>query len=245
MIIYPAIDLINGTCVRLHKGRFDECTSYEEKPHNIAEKYRAAGARWLHVVDLDGARDPAKRQSDLLGEIVASSGLKVQTGGGVRSVRDVEILLEKGAARVVIGSLAVRDPEIVKTCLKQFGSENICIAVDVMPNGEDFRIAVSGWQEQSHILLGELLETYLNDGLKHILCTDISRDGTLEGPNMELYEALSRNFPSLQIEASGGVGSVDDLRALSKTGVSGAIVGKALYEGKFTLENALEAIKLC
>lgn len=237
MIIYPAIDLINGQCVRLYKGDFDQQTTYDGSPIEVAKSYQADGAEWLHLVDLDGARDPAKRQTSTIRDIITATGLKVQTGGGIRNTDDVQILLDAGASRIVIGSLAVKAPEITSAIFKKFGGDVICLATDVMPQKDEYMIAVSGWQEESTVSLSELITRYIGDGLQHILCTDISRDGTMEGCNIDLYKDLKKSFPDLFIQASGGVNGLDDLRALNSDGV---IIGKALYEGTFTVKQAIE-----
>ncbi len=238
MIIYPAIDLIGGKCVRLYKGDFKQQTTYDASPVEIAQDYKKEGAKWLHLVDLDGARDPKKRQIELISEIIKTSGLLVQTGGGIRSMEDVEALLNAGADRVVIGSLAVKDPFIMKEILRRFGADKICLAADVMSQNSQYMIAICGWQDKSTVTLNEFIEKYLDLGLKHILCTDISCDGTMKGCNTQLYKNIQKSFPQIHVQASGGVSSLDDLKPLNTAGV---IIGKALYEGAFTLKQALEA----
>lgn len=239
MIIYPAIDLIGGKCVRLYKGDFEQKTTYAASPTDTAQRYKNEGAQWLHLVDLDGARDPQKRQIDIIGEIIKQSGLKVQTGGGIRSVGDVEALLKAGASRVVIGSLAVKNPVVTQDIFKSFGADKLCLATDVMPKGDQYMIAISGWQEESALTLHALIEDYLDVGLAHILCTDISRDGTMAGCNIALYQDVQKYFPCIQVQASGGVRSLDDLKNLT---TAGAIIGKALYEGVLTVKQALAAV---
>lgn len=245
MLIYPAIDLIDGAVVRLLKGDFTQKTTYHTDPVEVAKSYRDQGAEWLHLVDLDGAKNPEQRQIDLIGKIIAGSGLKIQTGGGIRAKSDVAALIEAGASRVVIGSLAVRDPEAVRAMFTDFGAEAICLAADVVAgidagvhNGIDdgYKIAVSGWQEASATSLFGFLETYLECGLRHVLCTDIARDGTMTGPNNDLYVTVKQAFPNIELQASGGVSSLDDLQNLSTDGV---IIGKALLEGAFSLDDAL------
>ncbi len=241
MVIYPAIDLVNGEIVRLHKGDFAQKTTYGSNPVEVACDYREAGARWLHLVDLDGAKNPQNRQIDLLGEIITASGLKVQTGGGIRSHADVAALAEAGASRIVIGSLAVREPNLVRAIFDEFGPEKICLAADVMwcepeTDDADYYIAISGWQEASTIKLSQLLKEFDAVGLRHVLCTDIARDGMMMGCNMALYEEVGHSFPGVALQASGGVSSVAELEALSTDGV---IIGKALYEGAFGLGDAL------
>lgn len=240
MIIYPAIDLRGGRVVRLTEGKFDQEKSYGDDPLAVARGFRAAGATWLHVVDLDGAKDPAQRQTPLVEKLARESGLRVQTGGGIRDEAQVAALLGAGVERVIVGSLAVRQPDLVRGWLQSFGPERIILSPDVRLDAAGVpRIAAAGWQETTGVALDDFLAGYLPAGLKHILCTDISRDGRLTGPNTALYAALVKKFPSLQIQASGGVSSLDDLRGLRPTGCAGVIVGRALYEHKFTLQQAL------
>jgi phosphoribosylformimino-5-aminoimidazole carboxamide ribotide isomerase len=238
MIIYPAIDLINGQCVRLHKGDFDQQTTYNASPIETAQSYKDQGADWLHLVDLDGARDPSARQTDVIRDIIQSTQLKVQTGGGVRSLDDVQTLVDAGASRVVIGSLAVKSPETVMQAFERFGAYAICLAVDVIPKADDFMVAVSGWQEESTMSINALIDQYKGVGLKHVLCTDIDRDGTMQGCNLELYAHLQTRYPDLVVQASGGVRDLNDIRALNTAGV---IIGKALYENVFSVADAIEA----
>ena len=236
MIIDPAIDLIDGEVVRLHKGDFDQKTTYGSDPVAVARAYADAGAAWLHLVDLDGAKNPENRQTDLIGRIIDGSGLKVQTGGGIRSRDDVDALITAGASRVVIGSLAVREPDLVASMLDGFGVEVICLAADVVRPDDEFMIAVSGWQEASSLSLYEFIHGFVPAGLRHVLCTDIDRDGTMTGPNGTLYQTVKRQFPDIQLQASGGVSGIDDLHDLPTDGV---IIGKAIYEGAIDLKAAL------
>jgi len=240
MIIYPAIDLRSGRVVRLNEGRFDQETAYGDNPLAVARGFAAAGALWLHLVDLDGAKDPARRQTALVEKLAHESGLLVQTGGGIRDESQVEALLKAGAQRVIIGSLAVKNPGLVRGWLKHFGAGRIVLAPDVRLEADGTaRVAAAGWQESTRLTLDDFLADYLAAGLVHVLCTDISRDGRLTGPNAPLYRRLVEGFPALQIQASGGVSSLDDLRELQAAGAAGAIVGRALYENKFTLAEAL------
>ena len=239
MILYPAIDLIGGAVVRLHKGDFDQLTEYGTDPIAVAKSYADAGARWLHLVDLDGAKNPQNRQIDLIAKIINSTGLSVQTGGGIRSADDVTALLHAGAARVVIGSLAVRNPDLIEQLLRKHGPEEICLAADVIWQNDAFYIAVSGWQEASDLSLFDFLNMFETAGLTHVLCTDIDRDGTLQGFNRSLYVGVKQEFGHLQLQASGGASRLEDLHNLNADGV---IIGKALYEGRFSVAQALEAI---
>lgn len=239
MIVYPAIDVMGGKCVRLFKGDFDKQTTYSNSPAQVAIQFSKQGAKWLHLIDLDGARSPNNRQFEIIGKIVRESKMQVQTGGGIRSVEEVSNLLDTGANRVIIGSLATKEPELVKSMFTEFGSEKICLAADVQSHEGEYYVAISGWQELSKFPLRSFINDYLEVGLKHVLCTDISRDGTLEGCNLTLCNSIQKEFPEIALQASGGVGSLNDLRELKTSGV---IVGKALYEGKFTLPEALEAV---
>ena len=238
MILYPAIDLICGAVVRLRKGHFDQMTKYGTDPVAVAKSYADAGATWVHLVDLDGAKNPQNRQIDLLANIINSTGLSVQIGGGIRSADDVAALFDAGAARVVIGSLAVRDPDVVKQLVQMHGPEKICLAADVILQNNSFYIAVSGWQEASDLNLFDFLNMFAPAGLTHVLCTDIDRDGTLRGFNRALYTSVKQEFSYLQLQASGGASRLEDLKHLDADGV---IIGKALYEGRFSVAEALEA----
>ena len=242
MIIYPAIDLRRGHCVRLSQGRFDAETVYDGDPVAVARDYAVQGSAWMHVVDLDGALDATKHQFDVVSAIIQGSGLRVQTGGGVRSKSDVVRLFAAGAQRVVIGSLCVKEPDTVRGWMDEFGADTIVPAMDVRVDAKGVaRVSIAGWQQDSSSVLEDAILKVLPDGAGHLLCTDISRDGMLKGPNIELYAHLKKTFPKLQVQASGGVSSLEDLAALRKLEAAGAIVGRALYERKFTLKEALEA----
>jgi phosphoribosylformimino-5-aminoimidazole carboxamide ribotide isomerase len=238
MIIYPAVDVMEGRVVRLAKGDFDAVTDYGGDPVSAAKAWRDKGAEWLHLVDLSGARDGTRRQHGLV-EAVAKTGLKVQTGGGVRTAEDVQAILDAGASRVVVGSLAVSDPQTVIGWITQFGPANIAAAFDVRLQDGAAYPTTRGWAEQSDRTLVELLADYRLAGLIHALVTDIDRDGMLQGPNLTLYQDLIRIRPDMQWLASGGVSSLDDVKALKSAGMSGAIIGKALFEGRVKLDEAL------
>ena len=238
MIIYPAVDVMDGRVVRLEKGDFNAVTDYGGDPVSVAKAWRDQGAQWLHLVDVSGARDGARRQHDLV-EAVARTGLKVQTGGGVRTEADVRAILDAGADRVVVGSLAVSEPQTVIGWLTKFGAAKIAAAFDVhLENGAAYP-TTRGWVERSDRTLVELLADYRLAGLCHALVTDIDRDGMLEGPNSGLYEDLIRIRPDMNWIASGGVSSLDDVKALKAAGLSGAIIGKALFERRVQLDEAL------
>ena len=238
MLIYPAIDLRGGRCVRLAQGDFDAETRYGD-PVEQACRFAEAGAEWIHVVDLDGARAGAARQSDLIAVIVEAAGVNVQCGGGVRSAEDVSALLDIGVARVVIGSAAVKRPAEVSGWIGRFGPDRICAAFDGRAGAGGFAIAAEGWTEGSGVMLNDAIERFAGAGLRHALVTDVTRDGMLSGPNTALYRDLAARFSGLAVQASGGVAALSDLRALKTAGAQAAIVGRALYENRFTLEEAL------
>ncbi|PLC59701.1 1-(5-phosphoribosyl)-5-[(5-phosphoribosylamino)methylideneamino]imidazole-4-carboxamide isomerase [Photobacterium carnosum] len=238
-MIIPALDLIEGQVVRLFQGDYGQVTEYNVNPTEQFALYHQAGANWLHLVDLTGAKNIQARQLTLISQLLASTPANVQIGGGVRCEQDVSDLLHAGAQRVVIGSTAVKQPERVKGWIEKYGAEHIVLALDInIDNNGNRIVAVSGWQEDSGVTIETLLEDFLKVGLKHVLCTDISRDGTLTGSNVELYVDLCRQYPQVQFQSSGGIGSLDDITALKGSGVAGVIVGRALLDGKFTAEQA-------
>lgn len=238
MILYPAIDLLDGRVVRLHKGEFDAITDYGDDPVAVAETFGEAGASWMHVVDLSGARDGKRRQSDTIRDL-CRTGLRVQTGGGVRSAEDVESLLAMDVERVIVGSLAVTEPETVSGWIGRYGPDRITLALDVRLVGGQYRPALSGWTDLMMTTLDDVVKAYDGANLRHALVTDIGRDGDLSGPNMGLYRRLVSHFPDVAWQASGGIASLEDITAVREAGVAGAISGKALYEGRFSLEEAL------
>ena len=239
MIIYPAIDIRQGRCVRLHQGQFDQETVYGDDPLEIARRFSAAGSKWLHVVDLDGAKGGASAQCALIWTLT-QAGASIQTGGGIREAAAVLGHFQHGIGRIVVGSLALSQPDLVKGWIKEHGAERIVLALDVRPvENHGYAIATHGWQQQTAMDLFTVLDDFVAAGLKHLLCTDISRDGALEGPNLALYRRLRAQFPDLAVQASGGIARLSDLRDLQDIGVAGAVIGKALYEGRFTLAEAL------
>ena len=239
-MIIPAIDLIDGHVVRLYQGDYKQKTQYELDPVDVVHDYADQGATWLHIVDLTGAKDTSKRQLELIKSMVDTKRMQFQAGGGIRSEEEVAQLLETGVSRVVIGSLAVKQPELVKSWVEKYGPERIVLALDININesGEKL-IATHGWQENSGVALEGLLEDFATVGAKHVLCTDISRDGTLQGANTELYQEMAARFPNVSWQASGGIGSINDIEALKPTNVGGVILGRALLEGKFTVKEAI------
>lgn len=238
-VIIPALDLIDGQVVRLHQGDYGKQTTYTYSPIEKFAEYVADGANYLHLVDLTGAKDPKKRQIGLIEQIIQSTDAQVQVGGGIRTEQEIKALFDIGASRVVIGSMAVKEKQTVKDWFKSYGADRFVLALDVNIIDNQNFIAISGWQENSGVLLESLIDEYLEVGLKHVLCTDISKDGTLLGSNVTLYKNLTQSYPKLAIQSSGGIGSLDDIRAIKKTGVFGIIVGRALLEGKFDVKGAI------
>ncbi|WP_129793123.1 1-(5-phosphoribosyl)-5-[(5-phosphoribosylamino)methylideneamino] imidazole-4-carboxamide isomerase [Sphingosinicella sp. CPCC 101087] len=239
MLIYPAIDLMDGRCVRLSQGRFDAPTVYPADPAEALAGFAAAGAEWTHVVDLDGARAREPRQHPLLAELAATARQRLQVAGGFRTREQVTRMLDAGVARVVIGSLAVSEPETVGAWIDDFGPERITLAFDVRLVDGVPEVATAGWLEASGRSLWDVAGFYPR--ARHMLVTDIGRDGMMAGPNVELVEEAVRRLPHLSVQASGGVASADDLRALKAAGADGAIVGKALWEARLGLAEAVDA----
>ena len=241
MIVYPAIDLKDGICVRLMHGRFDAVTRYDDQPAARLTAFAAAGARWAHIVDLDGAEAGRAVQHALIGDLARAVDIRIQSGGGVRSADDVAALINAGVARVVVGSLAVSQPETVADWLRRFGPDRITLAIDVKADGDRWVPALKGWTEAAGVDLWTALDRFPPDLARHLLVTDVGRDGALTGPNLELLGQIIRRRPDLKVQASGGVASVADLTAAAVLGCDGAIVGRALYENRFTLKQALAA----
>ena len=239
MLIYPAIDLMGGRCVRLAQGRFEDATLYPADPAEALAAFAAAGAEWTHVVDLDGAREKSPRQHDLIADLAGGAKQQLQVAGGFRTSAQLARMFEAGVARVVIGSLAVQAPEIVAGFLATFGGERITLAFDVRLVDDVPEVATAGWRESSGVSLWDALAPFPE--ARHVLVTDIGRDGMMSGPNERLIAEIVAHRPSLAVQASGGVSSLDDLRALQRIGAAGAIVGKALWEEKFTLAEAIDA----
>jgi phosphoribosylformimino-5-aminoimidazole carboxamide ribotide isomerase len=238
MIIYPAIDLLDGEVVRLHKGDFGAVSRYGCDPVSVANSYRDAGAEWVHVVDLSGARDGRSGQADAIAAICAT-GLQVQSGGGIRNRADLERLFDRGVARAVIGSLALTAPDEVTRWLAEFGPSRVTLAFDVKARGGEFYPAINGWQMETTDPLESALRRYEAVGLAHALVTDIDRDGVLGGINLGLYRRLAQTFPAIGFQASGGVATLADFDQCRELGLSGIVTGKALYEGRIDLGEAL------
>jgi len=241
--IIPAIDLLDGQCVRLLHGDFNQCKIYQRDPVTLAQEYAAAGADWLHVVDLAASRDGEDADIQPLLHLLENTIQSVQTGGGVRQASDIRLRLDHGAKRIVVGSISVRDPEIFTDWLKQFGPDHLVAALDVRIDEAGVPWPrTHGWTQGSDRSLWQLLDFYQHRGLQHLLCTDISRDGAMTGPNVGLYREISTRYPGLAVQASGGVSKLDDLKELSTSGADSAITGKALLEGCFTVSEAVKIV---
>jgi phosphoribosylformimino-5-aminoimidazole carboxamide ribotide isomerase len=238
--VYPALDIRNGAVVRLVQGDYNQQTTYGDDVLPRAQAFADTGAGWMHLVDLDAAKAGGYTLATLLGQIRTQTGLNIQTGGGVRGRDDVAAILAAGASRVVVGSVAVRDPITVIGWLAEFGAERITIALDTR-QGEDgvWRLPVHGWTETADVTLDELAQRYAAAGMQHLLCTDISRDGMLSGPNIALYTHLVALLPGVAVQASGGVRDLADVAAAKAAGCGGAVLGKALLEGRLQLAEAL------
>jgi phosphoribosylformimino-5-aminoimidazole carboxamide ribotide isomerase len=229
--IIPAIDIIDGKCVRLSQGDYDTKKIYSESPGEIAKEFEAIGIKRLHMVDLDGAKQGKIINLKTLEVVTSVTGLKIDFGGGIKTTEDVESVLNAGAAFFNIGSIAVKQPELVETWIKHFGAEKILLGADV----KDENIMIHGWQQSANINIISYISAYINKGIRNIFCTDISKDGLLQGTSIDLYKKILSAFPQLNLIASGGVSAITDIEELDVIGCSGVIIGKALYEGKIQL----------
>lgn len=237
MNLFPAIDLVGGKAVRLIRGDYNQMTVYSDDPVGVAKGFAACGAEYLHVVDLEGARDGNTPNLDVVKRLIAESGLKVEIGGGIRSMETVKAYIDAGAYRVIIGTAAVTDPAFLDAALAAYG-EQIAVGVDI----RDGMVAIKGWKELSALDCFAFCEALEKKGVSCVICTDISKDGLLAGTNLELYSNLGKRF-SINFTASGGVSSVDDVKKLNEMGLYGAILGKALYTGAIDLKEALAVAK--
>lgn len=230
MIPIPAIDLRDGAVIRLRQGDFARSQAYAADPVTLAATYQRHGADWLHVVDLDGAKAGRVSQSQLIAPLRAS-GLRLQWGGGVRSIDDVSRLLDAGVDRVVVGSVAVREPARFARWLDRLGADRLVLALDVQRTAQGWQPALDAWQSLADMDIRPLLDVFVDAGLRHVLCTDIDRDGMANGPNLPLYRELATSFPDLSWIASGGVRNMDDLRSLASSGAAACVIGRALLDG--------------
>jgi phosphoribosylformimino-5-aminoimidazole carboxamide ribotide isomerase len=231
MEIIPAIDIIEGKCVRLTHGDYAQKKIYNEHPLEVAKEFEGAGIRRLHLVDLDGAREGKVVNWKVLEVLAGKTSLVIDFGGGIKSEKDVQIVFDSGAAMATVGSIAVKEEETFSGWLKEFGTEQFLLGADV----KDEKLAISGWKEQTEIWIYDFIEQYMQKGVKQIFCTDISKDGALEGPSLELYKNILKKFPGLHFIASGGVSGMDDVLRLEEIGCTGVIIGKAIYEGRIGL----------
>lgn len=237
MNIFPAIDLYNGKAVRLFKGDYSQMTVYSENPLSVAKDFENAGAKHIHLVDLEGAKDGTTPNLETVKKIAENTGLFTEIGGGIRSIETIDTYLSAGVDRVILGTAAVQNPEFLKETIKKYG-EKIAVGVDI----KDGFVAIKGWTEKSEFDCFSFCEMMAEIGVKTIICTDISKDGAMQGTNRELYFELSKRF-SIDIVASGGVSSIEDIKALKKLNLYGAIIGKAYYIGAIDLREALEVAK--
>ena len=229
--LIPAIDIIEGQCVRLTKGDYDQKTVYRDSPAEVAKEFEEIGFKRLHVVDLDGAKSKHIVNSDVLHRITTDTQLIVDFGGGIKTDEDIEKAFTAGASMVTIGSIAVTNPDLFMGWLEKYGAERIILGADVRHE----KVSINGWKEDSSEDLLPFLKKYVDAGVKNVLCTEISKDGTLTGPAIELYQSMMAAYPELHLIASGGVSSIDDIKALEAAGIPAVVFGKAIYEGKINL----------
>ncbi|RPD51810.1 1-(5-phosphoribosyl)-5-[(5-phosphoribosylamino)methylideneamino]imidazole-4-carboxamide isomerase [Paracnuella aquatica] len=232
MTIIPAIDIIDGKCVRLTQGDYNQKTVYNEHPLEVAKQFEDAGLTRLHLVDLDGAKAGQVRNWKVLETLAAKTGMIIDFGGGVKAEKDVQIILDSGAALVTVGSIAVKDETLFVSWLQRFGAEKFLLGADV----KDEKIAVHGWLETTDVWIYDFIRKYLDHGVQQIFCTDVAKDGALQGPSTQLYKNIIAEFPELHFIASGGVSNIDDVHQLADIGCSGVIIGKAIYEGRISLQ---------
>jgi phosphoribosylformimino-5-aminoimidazole carboxamide ribotide isomerase len=236
MTIIPAIDIIEGKCVRLTQGDYNQKTIYNEHPLEVARQFEDAGLTRLHLVDLDGAKAGAVKNWKVLESLAGKTRLVIDFGGGIKMEKDVKIVFDCGAALATVGSVAVKDETLFVNWLKTFGANKFLLGADV----KDEKIAVSGWAEKTDIWIDDFIEKHINNGVQQIFCTDVSKDGKLEGPSIELYKSIIQKFSDLHFIASGGVSSIADVDQLQEIGCKGVIIGKAIYEGKIKLSDLVK-----
>src|SRR5699024_8072315 len=232
MTIIPAIDLIDGKCVRLTQGDYTQKTIYNENPLEVAKEFENAGLQRLHLVDLDGAKAKRVVNQKVLETLASHTNLVIDFGGGIKNNKDIQSVFDAGAAMATVGSIAVKNPNILYEWLDKYGGDKILLGADV----KDEKIAIHGWTEQTALYVNDFLEENIKHGLRQAFCTDISKDGLLTGPSIDLYKSIIKHFPELHFIASGGVSKLDDLKILKQVGCAGAIVGKAIYEGRINMK---------
>ncbi len=232
MRIIPAIDIIEGKCVRLSKGDYDTKKIYNENPLEVAKSFEAHGIQYLHLVDLDGAKSSRIVNYQVLEQIASKTSLKIDFGGGLKSVADLKIAFESGANQITGGSIAIKQPEVFKSWIQQYGTDKIILGADAMNE----KIAISGWLEESKEEVIPFIQNYQKEGIQYVICTDISKDGMLEGPSFELYQRILEQTKDVKLIASGGISTFDELPKLAELGCEGTIIGKAIYEDRITLK---------
>ncbi len=232
MRIIPAIDIIDGKCVRLSKGDYNTKKIYNENPLAVAQSFEDHGIQYLHLVDLDGAKSSQIVNYKILEQIASKTNLKIDFGGGLKSDTDLRIAFESGANQITGGSIAVKNPELFKQWIAQYGSDKIILGADA----KNEKVAVSGWMEESKEDLIPFIQTYQKEGIQYIICTDIAKDGMLEGPSFDLYQKILKQVPNIKLIASGGISTFEELPKLAEMGCEGTIIGKAIYEGRISLK---------
>lgn len=238
MRIIPAIDIIDGKCVRLSKGDYATKKVYNENPVEVAKAFEGAGIQYLHVVDLDGAKSNHIVNYKTLEQIAVHTGLKIDFGGGLKSDKDVQIAFDSGASQITGGSIAVKNPAIFKSWLQTYGPDKVILGADA----KDEMIAISGWMESSEEALIPFVQAYMEKGINYVICTDISKDGMLEGPSFDLYQRILKEVPNVKLIASGGISEFDELAKLADLGCEGTIIGKAIYENRISLKQLQQFI---
>jgi phosphoribosylformimino-5-aminoimidazole carboxamide ribotide isomerase len=236
MRIIPAIDIIEGKCVRLTKGDYDTKKVYNENPVEVAKEFQDAGIEFLHVVDLDGAKASHIVNYNVLEQIAIKTNLKIDFGGGLKSDEDLRIAFESGANQITGGSIAVKNPSIFESWIDKYCSDKIILGADFYPDTSGGKIAISGWQEESNLELIPFIQDYQSKGIQYVICTDISKDGMLQGPSFDVYRKILENSDKIKLIASGGISQFDELPKLAELGCEGVIIGKAIYENRISLK---------
>jgi phosphoribosylformimino-5-aminoimidazole carboxamide ribotide isomerase len=236
MRIIPAIDIIDGKCVRLTKGDYNTKKIYNESPLEVAKEFEAAGIEYLHVVDLDGAKASKIINHKVLEQIASKTNLKIDFGGGLKSNKDLEIAFNSGANQITGGSIAVKNSDIFERWIENYGSEKIILGADFYPDNTGGKIATNGWQEESSLEVIPFIKEYQQKGIHYVICTDISKDGMLQGPSFKTYSKILREIKNLKLIASGGISTFNEIPKLAENGCEGVIIGKAIYENKISLK---------
>jgi len=239
-MIIPAIDILGNQVVRLFKGDYEQVRTYDIDPTQLLDSFFSDGAEWVHIVDLSGAENSENSNTSTIPKLIETASGKIQVGGGIRTMKRIESLLNSGVSRVIIGSLVIKNPDVVKEAFKKFGPEKICLALDVNIVNDVPQIAISGWKQNSGRDIYSVIHEFIPFGLMNVLCTDVSKDGTLSGSNTALYSELSNKYDSINFQASGGIGSLEDISEVSKSGVDSVICGRALLDKNFTYREAAQ-----